>query len=171
MRGVSWKRDEVLDLLAIWGDTKIQTALRESHRNKDVYEDVSKAMAERGHKRTWEECRTKTKGLRLAYKHVLSHNSKPGNSLVTCPYFQQLDRILKGDASVKSRRINHTVLRQSAPKKETSRQEANLNILPLNIDERGEVPEEAASTSRTQGQTGIVGDLWCLNSPPPQLSQ
>ncbi|XP_054851821.1 uncharacterized protein LOC129342295 [Eublepharis macularius] len=62
-------------------------------------------MSSRGHQRTALECRNKTKAMRLEYKRVIAHNSTSGNGPVTCPYFRELDSILRGDASVKPRRI------------------------------------------------------------------
>lgn len=47
-RGVSWKQEEVMDLLAIWGEWRVQMALRESHQNKDIFYDVLNGMVERG---------------------------------------------------------------------------------------------------------------------------
>lgn len=67
VRGVSWKRDQVLDLLEIWGEKSVQTSLRESHWNHDVYEEIAKVMVTRGHQRSAKECRTKTNGMRQAY--------------------------------------------------------------------------------------------------------
>lgn len=164
-RGLSWRRDETLDLLSIWGEKGIQTALRESHRNKDIFGDVAKKMAERGHRRSAEECRTKTKGLRLAYKRVLA--DKTGNSLVTCPYYEILDRILKGDPSVKTKRVSQSVHRETVPRAEDPPPPENsMNLYPLIEEDKGKVKEEAPSTSSTQGQSLFVGDFCCSCSPP-----
>nr|XP_008103863.1 PREDICTED: uncharacterized protein LOC103278042 [Anolis carolinensis]XP_008103864.1 PREDICTED: uncharacterized protein LOC103278042 [Anolis carolinensis] len=104
-RGVSWRHKETLDLLDIWGEQKIQDQLRASHRNIDFFEYIAQEMAVRGHRRTAVECRSKTKVMRLEYKRVISHNSRPGSNKVTCPFYKQLHRILRGDASVASKRV------------------------------------------------------------------
>ncbi|XP_067319418.1 myb/SANT-like DNA-binding domain-containing protein 7 [Anolis sagrei] len=104
-RGVSWRHKETLDLLDIWGEQKIQDQLRASHRNIDFFEYIAQEMAVRGHCRTAVECRSKTKVMRLEYKRVISHNSRPGSNKVTCPFYKQLHRILRGDASVASKRV------------------------------------------------------------------
>ncbi|XP_015263081.1 PREDICTED: zinc finger and SCAN domain-containing protein 29-like [Gekko japonicus] len=105
VRGVSWRREETLDLLALWGEQNVQEALRSCHRNIDSFEMISKEMAKRGHNRTAVECRTKAKALRLEYKRVVTLNSQTGSNRATCPYFEELHRILRGDASVKPKRV------------------------------------------------------------------
>ncbi|KAL8170051.1 UNVERIFIED_CONTAM: hypothetical protein K2H54_062403 [Gekko kuhli] len=41
VRGKSWTQAEVLDLLALWGDAKIQTALSRGNKNIEIFEDVA----------------------------------------------------------------------------------------------------------------------------------
>ncbi|XP_054851048.1 uncharacterized protein LOC129340346 [Eublepharis macularius] len=62
-------------------------------------------MAVRGHNRSAQECRNKTKSMRLEYKRVVAHNGTSGNSPTTCAYYRELHSILRGDASVKPKRI------------------------------------------------------------------
>ncbi|KAL8185397.1 UNVERIFIED_CONTAM: hypothetical protein K2H54_049193 [Gekko kuhli] len=52
-----------------------------------------------GHKRSASECRTKSKALQQDYKTVVGHNQKSGASRITCPFFEQLDRIMWKDRS------------------------------------------------------------------------
>uniref|UniRef100_A0A8D0E626 SCAN box domain-containing protein n=1 Tax=Salvator merianae TaxID=96440 RepID=A0A8D0E626_SALMN len=88
-RGISWRHEEIIDLLNIWGREKMQEQLRMSHRNFDCFIAIAREMRRRGHNRTAEECRRKTKSLRLEYKRVLYHNSCSGSKWVTCPYFEE----------------------------------------------------------------------------------
>lgn len=118
VRGVLWKCDEILDLLAIWGEKTVHTAHKEKHKNREIFQNISKTMLELGHQRMEEECRTKTKGLHQAYMMVLTYNSKSGNSLTTCPYNDQLDCILKRDLSVKTRRLSQSLQRENAVRTE-----------------------------------------------------
>ncbi|XP_061469320.1 uncharacterized protein LOC133378496 isoform X3 [Rhineura floridana] len=108
-RGPSWRSCEVLDLLDIWGESKVQGQLRSSHRNIDTFENIAKHMASRGHFRTALECRNKTKVMRGEYRRVIAHNSKSGNNRTTCPYYNQLHRILRGDASVTPLRVSRNL--------------------------------------------------------------
>ncbi|XP_062978411.1 myb/SANT-like DNA-binding domain-containing protein 7 [Elgaria multicarinata webbii] len=115
-RGVSWRHKETLDLLDIWGEQKIQDQLRSSHRNIDFFEYIAQEMAARGHRRTAVECRSKTKVMRLEYKRVIGHNSRPGSNKVTCPFYKQLHRILRGDASVKPKRVSRSLNFKRGPR-------------------------------------------------------
>ncbi|KAL8190338.1 UNVERIFIED_CONTAM: hypothetical protein K2H54_048705 [Gekko kuhli] len=58
-----------------------------------------------GHKRSALECRTKPKALRKDYKKVVGHNQKSGVSQITCPFFEQLNRIMWKDCSARPRQI------------------------------------------------------------------
>ncbi|KAL8172651.1 UNVERIFIED_CONTAM: hypothetical protein K2H54_005272 [Gekko kuhli] len=51
-------------------------------------------MAERGHDKTAFECRAKSKALHLRYKKTVALNESSGHNRVTCPFFEELDRIL-----------------------------------------------------------------------------
>ncbi|XP_032997517.1 uncharacterized protein LOC117042136 [Lacerta agilis] len=117
-RGVSWRLQETLNLLDIWGEQKIQDQLRNSHQNIDFFEYIAQKMAARGHRRTALECRSKTKVMRLEYKRVIDHNSKAGSSKVTCPFYEQLHRILQGNASMKPSRVGRTLSFHLVPQPE-----------------------------------------------------
>ncbi|XP_048345374.1 uncharacterized protein LOC125428779 isoform X2 [Sphaerodactylus townsendi] len=108
-RGVAWKERETLDLLSIWGEETIQEALANTHRNLEVYDRVAKQMSALGHKRSAVECRTKTKAMRHEYKRVVTHNRISGNSPASCPFFRELDQILRGDAWVGPPRVSRSL--------------------------------------------------------------
>ncbi|XP_060095132.1 myb/SANT-like DNA-binding domain-containing protein 7 [Heteronotia binoei] len=103
-RGVSWRERETLDLLSFWGEEEVQEALGISHRNIDIFERIAEQMAAKGHKRTAVECRTKTKALRQEYKKVTAHNQS-SYSPVTCPFYNELHRILREDARIRPKRV------------------------------------------------------------------
>ncbi|KAL8183318.1 UNVERIFIED_CONTAM: hypothetical protein K2H54_035905 [Gekko kuhli] len=71
----------------------------------ETYEQISRGMSARGHRRSATECRNKTKAMRAEYKRVLLHNNTSGKQRITCPYYNELHNILKGDPSVKPRRV------------------------------------------------------------------
>ncbi|XP_048360819.1 uncharacterized protein LOC125437395 isoform X2 [Sphaerodactylus townsendi] len=98
-RGVAWRERETLDLLSIWGEEAIQKALVNNFRNTDVFDWVATQMAALGHKRSAVECRTKTKALKHKYNRAGAHSYGLGNAPATCPFYWELDRILRGDAS------------------------------------------------------------------------
>lgn len=97
-RGNNWAYTEVIDLLDIWGEQKIQKLLQSSYRNMDTFQVIASEMAKRGHERTAQECRTKTKTMRRDYKKA-KDSSPTGVGRITCPFYEQLDRILAGDSS------------------------------------------------------------------------
>ncbi|XP_062985833.1 uncharacterized protein LOC134401055 isoform X2 [Elgaria multicarinata webbii] len=97
-RGNNWAYTEVIDLLDIWGEQKIQKLLQSSYRNMDTFQVIASEMAKRGHERTAQECRTKTKTMRRDYKKA-KDNLSPGGGRMACPFYEQLDRILAGDSS------------------------------------------------------------------------
>ncbi|XP_061476091.1 uncharacterized protein LOC133381247 isoform X2 [Rhineura floridana] len=109
-RGVSWRHQEILDLLDIWGEPKIQEQLRASHRNIEAFEIIARKMSCRGHGRNAVECRSKTKCMRLEYQRVVNHNSRTGRHTATCPYYAKLHSILhNGDATVRPKRIPRNI--------------------------------------------------------------
>nr|XP_034962970.1 uncharacterized protein LOC118080993 [Zootoca vivipara] len=122
-RGVSWRLQETLNLLEIWGEQKIQDQLRNSHQNIDFFEYIAQKMATRGHRRTALECRSKTKVMRLEYKRVIDHNSKAGSSKVTCPFYEQLHHILQGNASMKPSRVGRTLSFHLVPQPEAAQEQ------------------------------------------------
>lgn len=99
-RGVTWKHDEVVDLVDIWGEARVQNELQKNYRNMDIFQKVADGMSDRGHSRTAVECRTKCKALKQAYKRVKSHNSQSESNPRRCPFFEELDRIFAADASL-----------------------------------------------------------------------
>ena len=106
VRGVAWQRAETIALLRLWGEEHVQEQLRSSHRNIETFELIARAMHKRGFNRSANECRTKTKSLRQQYKYALQEIGKSGNNPKTCPHFELLDSILRGDPSVKALRLS-----------------------------------------------------------------
>ncbi|XP_042318414.1 uncharacterized protein LOC121928148 isoform X2 [Sceloporus undulatus] len=91
-RGNNWSYTEVIDLLDIWGEQKIQQLLQSSYRNMDTFQVIASEMAKRGHERTAQECRTKTKTMRRDYKKA-KDSFCSGGEYISCPFYEQLDRI------------------------------------------------------------------------------
>lgn len=98
--GVSWKRDETLDLLAILGEKRVQDALCSSCTIMDIFKAMAEEMDKCGNKCSVQECRTKMKQMRMENGKVVQHNATSGNEPGACPYFHKLDQILKGDKTI-----------------------------------------------------------------------
>lgn len=96
-RAANWKREEVRDLIALWGEESVQLALRKNHRNQAVYDAIALRMAARGHNRDGQQCRNKAKDLRRHYKQTRDANRRAGTKRATCPFYKELSRILAGN--------------------------------------------------------------------------
>nr|XP_060643657.1 uncharacterized protein LOC132782767 [Anolis sagrei ordinatus] len=116
-KGIHWRFHEIKDLLDLWGEKEVQDALRAVHKNIDVFEGIAKQMRERGHSRTAEECRYKTKTMRLEYKRVQAHNKCSENAPKTCSFYTELENILKRDAITDPPRLSRSypVRREELP--------------------------------------------------------
>lgn len=87
--GVHWGYEETRTLLAILSQTEFYEALRNCHRNSQVYGAVAERLREYGFLRTLEQCRTKFKGLQKSYRKV-----KNGHPPETCPFFEEMEALM-----------------------------------------------------------------------------
>ncbi|XP_058150027.1 zinc finger and SCAN domain-containing protein 29 isoform X1 [Dasypus novemcinctus] len=87
--GVHWGYEETRTLLAILSQTEFYEALRNCHRNSQVYGAVAERLREYGFLRTLEQCRTKFKGLQKSYRKV-----KSGHPPETCPFFEDMEALM-----------------------------------------------------------------------------
>ncbi|XP_039358234.1 myb/SANT-like DNA-binding domain-containing protein 1 isoform X2 [Mauremys reevesii] len=100
-RSPAWSRQEMLDLLGLWGEEAVQAQLQSSRRNAEVYEKISQGMVEKGYQRDLLQCRVKAKELRLAYQKAREANGHSGAALQTCPFYKELHAILCNDPTPK----------------------------------------------------------------------
>nr|XP_055023087.1 myb/SANT-like DNA-binding domain-containing protein 7 [Misgurnus anguillicaudatus] len=114
-----WKGSEVTDLINIWGDSSIQAKLEGSYRNRAVYENISREMAERGYRRSWLQYQRKIKSLRAKYKEVKDWNKRSGRQRITCPFYEELDRILGDKPSVQPLELLDSCFVQEEPEEES----------------------------------------------------
>nr|XP_060616447.1 uncharacterized protein LOC132766103 [Anolis sagrei ordinatus] len=140
-RGTNWSHGEVLDLLEIWGEQRIQQVLQSSHRNIDTFQVIANEMAKKGHERTPQECRTKTKTLRRDYKKV-KENNLAGKEPMTCPFYDELDRIFETPPPPPPERMPNFIYQE----------EAGGDNPPLDAPEKEEPPEESDDLCETQDQ-------------------
>ncbi|XP_054840248.1 uncharacterized protein LOC129337863 [Eublepharis macularius] len=162
-RGISWRHREILDLLHFWGEEKIQEALRNTHRNLDYFERISEQMATRGHRRSALECRSKTKTMRLEYKKVVAHNNRSGNAPITCPYYRELESILRGDASVHPKRLARSMVLQVMGQVRTEPVEPQAGSEELFSHELVTIRADDIMIS-SPGPSGEISDLYDDNT-------
>ena len=79
--------EEVLALLFIWGDEKVQEELDGAVRNEAVFDKIARKVAEMGFNNDWKQCRAKMKNLKVSYKAVKHHNNRLGRGRKVCRYF------------------------------------------------------------------------------------
>lgn len=156
VRGASWRREETLDLIAIWGERAIQERLSQSARNGDIFEEIAQGMAARGHSKSMEACRTKAKNLKKEYKRVLSHNAKSGVEPATCPFFHELQQIFEGDGSVMPTRLVQSLSREVFPPSHTGPMVTSIST-PGGTKRSGEIISRVEPRHRPVSVAGVFG--------------
>lgn len=67
-RSVPWTDLETLALINLWGESRIQQELRETHRTGHLFSIISKNMVTQGFSRTPEQCQTRLKRLKSSFR-------------------------------------------------------------------------------------------------------
>ncbi|XP_074822120.1 uncharacterized protein LOC141995136 [Natator depressus] len=100
-RAPAWSEQEVLDLIACWGDESGMSELhsKKKKRNANTYAKGSRAMTERGYSRDTGQCCTKIKELRQVYQKAREANGRSGSQPHTCRFYHELHAIMGGDAT------------------------------------------------------------------------
>ncbi|KAM9129121.1 zinc finger and SCAN domain-containing protein 29-like [Pangshura tecta] len=98
-RAPAWTDQEVLDLIAVWGDESVLLELRSKKRNAKIYKKISKAMTDRGYSRDATQCRVKVKELRQGYQKTKAANGHSGSQPQTCRFYEALQSILGAAAT------------------------------------------------------------------------
>ncbi|XP_057180403.1 uncharacterized protein zgc:113263 isoform X3 [Triplophysa rosa] len=89
---LAWGDSETRALISIWGNDQIQERLRCCVKRKPVFQQIAKAMAEKGYSRTDEQCRTRIKRLKASYRQCLDSPRNEGEQ-VEWKFFNQLKKI------------------------------------------------------------------------------
>ncbi|XP_050820100.1 uncharacterized protein LOC127056370 isoform X1 [Gopherus flavomarginatus] len=98
-RAPTWTAQEILDLIAIWGEDSVLTELRSKRRNEKTFEKISKAMTEKSHTRDSVQCRVKVKELRQAYQKTKTVKGRSRAGPKTCCFYVELHAILGASAT------------------------------------------------------------------------
>ncbi|XP_074919577.1 zinc finger and SCAN domain-containing protein 20-like [Chelonoidis abingdonii] len=102
-RAPAWSTCDLQDLISVWGEEAVQSQLRSSSRNYDIYSQISKSMPQRDHERDVLQCRVKVKELRSAYCKARKRNCRSGAAPTTCRFYKELDAILGCDPTANPR--------------------------------------------------------------------
>ena len=123
-RGAIWQDEEVVALIALWGEEDIQAKLEGTTRNIKVFETISNKLKDLGFEsRTAVQCREKVKKLKADYRKMKAHNNRSGRNRKTSRYMDQLDLILGHRPASQS-----LVVFQSAQKEVNSGEESDLEV-------------------------------------------
>ncbi|EMP34786.1 Immunoglobulin superfamily member 3 [Chelonia mydas] len=104
----AWSTQEVVDLIAVWGEQSVQAELRASRRNADIYAKITRGLGEKGYTGDTQQCRMKIKELRQAYQKTREVNSRSGSAPQTCRFYEKLHAILGGDPTTTPKRFVDT---------------------------------------------------------------
>ncbi|XP_049617188.1 uncharacterized protein zgc:113263 [Syngnathus scovelli] len=88
-----WTEEETLHLLDIWGNDSVQRALKGCLKNRHIYVQIAQKMAERGFKRTVEQCQTRIKRLKKGFRQ------NKGTSRVEHSFYEHMKRVLGSPAT------------------------------------------------------------------------
>ncbi|EMP36672.1 Transcriptional repressor CTCF [Chelonia mydas] len=95
-RAPAWTEQEILDLIAVWGDESVLSELSSKRRNAKIFEKISKSMKDRGYHKDPQQCHVKLKELRQSYQKTQEANARSGSEPQTCRFYDELHAILGG---------------------------------------------------------------------------
>ena len=88
-----WTNREVETFLCILGEEEVQRELHGSVRNAKVFQLVSNKLLDAGFEKNTEQCRQKSKKLRVEYRKVKDHNNRSGDNGKMWKWFNMMDAI------------------------------------------------------------------------------
>ncbi|EMP32470.1 Zinc finger and SCAN domain-containing protein 29 [Chelonia mydas] len=104
----AWSAQEVVDLIAVWGEESVQEELQTSKRNADIYAKIAQGMGKKGYTRDTQQCCAKINALRQAYQKTREVNSGSGSEPQTCHFYEELRAILGGNPTTTPKRSMDT---------------------------------------------------------------
>ncbi|XP_074841431.1 uncharacterized protein LOC142008206 isoform X2 [Carettochelys insculpta] len=113
-RAPAWSHQEILDLIAVWGEEPIFLQLQARKRNADIYAAISQGMSRRGHARDTQQCRVKIKELRQNYQKCKQANGQAGAPPQRCRYYDELHTLLGTEATASLRSHHGSALKRAS---------------------------------------------------------
>ncbi|EMP24204.1 Repulsive guidance molecule A [Chelonia mydas] len=124
----AWSTQEVVDLIAVWGEESTEAELRSSRRNADIYAKITQGMREKGYTRDRQQYRVKIKDLRQACQKKREANSHSGSAPQTGHFYEELYAILGNDPITTPKRPVETSWATSSNNEEDIVDEEEENI-------------------------------------------
>ncbi|EMP38239.1 hypothetical protein UY3_04582 [Chelonia mydas] len=98
-RAPVWTEQEVLDLIAVWGEEFMLSELHSKRQNAKTLQKISEATRDRGFSRDATQCRVNLKELRQAYQKTKESNGCSGTEHQKCRFYAELHAVLGGAAT------------------------------------------------------------------------
>ncbi|KAF0307954.1 Zinc finger and SCAN domain-containing protein 29 [Amphibalanus amphitrite] len=144
-----WEELETMELLDIWRQARLQSALRTNVRNKWIWEHVADQLWHRGFVRSGEQCKNKVHNLLCVYRNVCRGRLPRWR----CRYFDLLHRVASAK-DVSDLEEPSEVAEKSRPLQRLS-EPADLSPPPVRSGQTAAGSER--SRARTAPDTGRVG--------------
>ncbi|XP_041647614.1 myb/SANT-like DNA-binding domain-containing protein 2 [Cheilinus undulatus] len=89
-----WSVKETHCLISLWSEGTIQEKLKDTYRNRSIYEEISRDMVNNGFERSWKQCQRKIKHLKSMYRKEKESNNNTGRDKLSWPFFDELHNVL-----------------------------------------------------------------------------
>ncbi|XP_015245822.1 PREDICTED: uncharacterized protein LOC107094608 isoform X1 [Cyprinodon variegatus] len=106
---VPWSDKETIILLEVWGDPQMQQCLRRYPHNGHIFTEVSEKLNANGYSRTPEQCHTRIKRLKTAYRQCKENMSSSGTDRVDFKFYDLLEQILEKQPSTSSAIVTDSI--------------------------------------------------------------
>ena len=151
-----WTKSEILFLISVWGDSKIQSELDGAVRNKSIYQTISKKLQEAGYSKDWKQCKDKIKNLKQEYKKAKAHKNKTGNGMKHFRYYNELNEVLGNRAAITPPVLLESATlggddQQSESEDETAASDDESNVQETDVFDSPDINEEDVVQNTTEG--------------------
>ncbi|XP_065426803.1 zinc finger protein 263-like isoform X1 [Chrysemys picta bellii] len=99
-RAASWSLEHSQMLVNLWCEASKTVDFSKSTRNDHLYQQISQKLAAVQIFRTSDQCRERIKRLKREYRKTRDKNRSSGNSPMTCPFYEDFDRVLSSAPSL-----------------------------------------------------------------------
>lgn len=109
---VPWSDKETIILLEIWGHPQVQQNLKRFPHNSHLFSEISEKLAACGYRRSAEQCYTRLKRLKAAYRQrqeSMRSGSDKGTDKLDIRFYNMLEQILDTQPSTSSSKVMDTI--------------------------------------------------------------
>ena len=99
--------------------TKFKNALRTTHRNLHINEEIPQHLVDQGFHKTAHQCRTKVKSLKAEYYTFKAKQGRSGVAGEHMKFYDQLNQVLEHTPETVPPRVAHSLPAEDNPPKRT----------------------------------------------------